>query len=172
MIAGPEVARIVDEFEQIAGLGSSKEHKDHHEQTDYQQAAFCQQVLSLVSAFQEMGSPFLDCTEELFALDTKIVCSSDAVQTVNSIQSVGFDQYSKFAKERLENCTTPVSKLISCCKLPLFKQSALKVKPVQGKLALVRNDCSLFSRLYISCQTRSGDLDMFSHMKTSSVNRL
>ena len=35
---------------------------------------------------------------------------------------------------------------------------------MKHQLSSLKNDCSLFSRLYISCQTRDGDLDeFFSH---------
>jgi hypothetical protein len=47
-------------------------------------------------------------------------------------------------------------------KLTLFKHCAVRKRSAQSsKLAAIRNDCSLFSRLYIACQTRSGDLDSF-----------
>lgn len=47
-------------------------------------------------------------------------------------------------------------------KLALLKNVGAKPKVyLNSKLVLARNDCSLFSKLYIACQTRSGDLDMF-----------
>ena len=44
----------------------------------------------------------------------------------------------------------------------ISRETPLRTRPAQNsKLAAIRNDCSLFSRLYIACQTRSGDLDSF-----------
>ena len=44
----------------------------------------------------------------------------------------------------------------------MFKNVGAKPKVLlNSKLVLAKSDCSLFSKLYIACQTRSGDLDMF-----------
>ena len=50
-------------------------------------------------------------------------------------------------------------------KLPLFSRPTFKMKSKQkAQLAALKSDCGLFSRLYISCQTRDGDIDnFFSH---------
>ena len=50
-------------------------------------------------------------------------------------------------------------------KLPLFKSPRQK-EPSKDKqqISSLKSDCALFSRLFISCQTREGDLDdFFSH---------
>ena len=52
--------------------------------------------------------------------------------------------------------------VIRCNKLPLF--SATRTKTFlnsKQQLAYVKNDSELFSRLYIACQTRDGNLDEF-----------
>ena len=49
--------------------------------------------------------------------------------------------------------------------LPLFSRPPLRAKSkAQLQLLSLKNDCSLFSRLYIASQIRSGDLDeLFQH---------
>ena len=37
------------------------------------------------------------------------------------------------------------------------------------KLQSVKTDCQLFSKLYIGCQSRDGDLDEFFHMKIKAL---
>ena len=118
MIRGPEVARVVAEFEQTAGLLTNDDLKGHHEQTKSQQTAFCQHVLSLVSSFENLGNPFMDESGDLFALDTTNICSADAVRSVQTIESVGKQMYSDFVKEQFVECTKPISAQISRCKLP------------------------------------------------------
>jgi hypothetical protein len=164
MVAGPEIARAVEEFEITAALNvnTDLEFEGHHEQTLSQQSAFYNHVLSVVTVFEEMGNPFLDDSTDLFALDTMNICSSDAVKTVFTLEATGLQQYSKFVKERLKDSTAPVTGTITHNKISLFKQSVGRATPAhKNKLAMTRNDCSLFSRLYISCQTRNGDLDTF-----------
>ena len=51
-----------------------------------------------------------------------------------------------------------------------FSRPQVKTKSKQKEqLAVLKSDCGLFSRLYISCQTRHGDLDeFFSHENHSA----
>ena len=164
MVAGPEVARIVSEFEQASGSRADGDMFYHHEQTKSQQAAFVNHVTSLVNTFEEMGNPFIDEGCELYAIDTHVVCSSAVIETVKTIQSTGQEQYIAFVNERLWERKVPVTAHMSRNKLSLLKQTGSRLKPSQkqtSKLASARNDCSLFSRLYIACQTRDGDLDTF-----------
>ena len=59
-------------------------------------------------------------------------------------------------------CEKPITDVISKNKLTLFSYTPAKSPSKQKmQVAALKNDCNLFSRLYISCQTRSGDLDMF-----------
>ena len=55
-----------------------------------------------------------------------------------------------------------MTSVISKNKLPLFK-SPLEQKSDKKKVqvAALKNDCALFSRLYIACQSREGNLQEF-----------
>jgi len=159
MVAGPEVARVVTEFEQASGCHEDYNVLRHHEQTPAQQIAFIKQISSLVSTIENMGNPFLDGGNELYALDTHNVCDISVVKTV---ETVGCEQFNTFVQDRLIACTTAINSTLPRNKLPLFKTVASKPrKRAVSKLQLLRNDCSIYSKLYIACQTTSGDLDMF-----------
>ena len=117
-----------------------------------------------MNTFEEMGNPFIDEGCELYAIDTHVVCSSAVIETVKTIQSTGQEQYIAFVNERLWERKVPVTAHMSRNKLSLLKQTGSRLKPSEkqtSKLASARNDCSLFSRLYIACQTRDGGLDTF-----------
>ena len=65
-------------------------------------------------------------------------------------------------EERLVKCEKPITDILSKNKLPLFSRPLVKCPSRQKmQIATLKNDCNLFSRLYISCQTRDGDLDKF-----------
>ena len=82
--------------------------------------------------------------------------------SVRKVESLGEDQYKKFAEERLESCTKPITETLPKNKLPLFSRPPVKTQSKQKEqLSALKSDCGLFSRLYISCQTRHGDLDQF-----------
>ena len=90
---------------------------------------------------------------------------TQVAETVRRIETIGNEQFTKFVTERLEECTTPVTQTLPKNKLPLFSRPPVKIKSRQKEqLAALKSDCGLFSRLYISCQTRDGDIDnFFSH---------
>jgi len=116
----------------------------------------------------------MDDGNDVYAIDTLRVCTPDVVQTIQTVEGTGQHQCKTFCQQRLVECTVPVTAPITRNKIHLFTQChARKTKPTQtSKLAAVRNDCSLFSRLYIACQTRSGDLDAFLHMRISHIHLL
>jgi hypothetical protein len=118
--------------------------------------------MSLVHLIEEMGNPFNDKGDELYVLDSHIVCNRAVVESMRDIEALGQEQYTTFVNDRLINCTVAVNATITRNKLALFKNVGGKPKVLlNSKLVLANSDCSLFSKLYIARQTRSGDLDMF-----------
>jgi len=83
MVAGPEIARIVNEFDEY----QSKEPEKHHEQSRATQAEFMKDVLELVEVIQTVDNPFLDDGKDLLTLDTKVVMDNSAVQTLKIIEA-------------------------------------------------------------------------------------
>ena len=82
--------------------------------------------------------------------------------SVRKVESLGEDQYKKFVEERLESCTKPITETLPKNKLSLFSRLPVKTQSKQKEqLAALKSDFVLHSRLYISCQTRHGDLDQF-----------
>ena len=109
-----------------------------------------------------MGNPFLEGSQDLLVIDTRDVMDAAVAETVRKVESIGEEQYKKFVDERLELCTKAVTEILPKNKLPLFSRPPVKTQPKQKeKLAALKSDCGLFSRLYISCQARDGDLDQF-----------
>jgi hypothetical protein len=101
----------------------------------------------VVAVLEQMGNPFLDEGNELYAIDSHIICNREVVETVRNIEAIGREQYEVFTKDRLIKPTVAVNASISRNKLALFKNSGPKRKACQSKLMLARNDCSLFSKL-------------------------
>ena len=160
MTAGPEIARLLISFERQTATSKSAA-QDHHEHTPAVQKSFKKDVESLVSAFEETGNPFEDDSGCLFAMDTKIVADAAAIKAVENVVSTGQQQYDEFVKERLVERITPVTATLRRNKLRVFVQQKTTQK---ASITYLRNDCSLFSRLYIACQTRKGNLpDFFRH---------
>ncbi|KAL9978410.1 hypothetical protein ACROYT_G015923 [Oculina patagonica] len=166
MVAGPEVASVVAQFEACHDSIKSSQTKGpdvhHHEQKRSTQCTFESQVSSLVEVFEQMGNPFKDTSQDLLVLDTRDIADQSVISTVKEIEQIGIRQYNAFVKERLEERTKPIMEVIKKNKLPLFRNPRKPVpsKEKQSMMSLKQN-CSLFSQLYISCQVRQGNIDDF-----------
>ena len=117
-----------------------------------------------MTVLEEMGNPFLECNQDLLVIDTKDIMDAQVAETVRTIETLGEEQYTEYVTG-LEECTTHITQRIPKNKLPLFSRPPVKSKSkYKEQLAALKSDCDLFSRLYISCQTRDGDMNnFFSH---------
>ena len=117
MVAGPEIARIVVEFEEYAMKAQDDGKQLHHEQHFSVQHAFQKDVKSLIAVFEEFGNPFLEKGQDLLVLDTRDIMDSSIGETVLGIEALGEDQYKKLIEEWLQKCEKPSqnqSSKISC----------------------------------------------------------
>lgn len=98
MVAGPEISRIITEFEDQATRlqNRAKDTADlHHDQHLGVQAAFQKEVRALVTVLEEMGNPFLESSQDLLVIDTKDVKDTAVADTLRKVQSLGEEQYKK-----------------------------------------------------------------------------
>ena len=117
----------------------------------------------MVSSFEEVGNLFQVDSKYLFALGS---VENAGIQTVKNGIILGHEQYNTFVEERFEKRTKEVNSVISRNRLPLFKTQLnlnLGQKPDKMKVqvAALKDDCTLFFRLYIACQSREGKLQAF-----------
>ena len=57
------------------------------------QAAFAKYVKSLIPAFEEMGNPFLEKSQDLLVLDTRDFMDTSVVETPRRVETIGEEQY-------------------------------------------------------------------------------
>ena len=156
------MARLVNKFE--AGMAPDtgrKKNSKHHEEHRSFQVSFYEDGKSLVAAVEDLGNPFLEETGDLFTLDRKVVAEESAVSRMCHIESLGKEQCEIFISERLVEKKKPLTDPITRNKLSFFTTSFQRSSKAIQQLSSMKRDCSLFSRMYISCQTRNGDLDEF-----------
>ena len=91
MVAGPEVARIVSEFEDYVMEIQDNGEQLHHEQHFSVQQAFQKNVKSLIALFEEFGNPFLEKGQDPLVLDTRDIMDSCVGETVIGIEALGED---------------------------------------------------------------------------------
>lgn len=169
MVSGPEIARIVNEFEDCCSRDTTTSHV-HHDQKPSVQKLFVQDVKSLISVIDDLGNPFCEKSSDLLVLDTKEMMSEVVIKSVTRAKEIGQSKYETYVKERLENRTIPISDTIERTNLSLFgSQEKRSSKGKSQIIADLKSDNKLFAGLYIACQSRQGNLqDFFKHENSSS----
>ena len=107
MVAGPEIARMVNEFEGTSNTLNNK----HHEQTQSFQKRFIKDVTNLIETFEQYDNPFLAEHGDLVSVVSKVVANDMVTKTVRDAYNLGQKQYAEFVAERLSNRTVPYN----CC---------------------------------------------------------
>ena len=169
MVAGPEIARAVREFERTYDVGKPGDTR-HHEQVPSVQKAFAKDVKSLINVIEQMGNPFCEDSADLLVLDTKEIVPKCVVEAVSGAKMTGQSMYDKYVEERLNKRSKPITDTIQRCNLPLFgTPEKRQSRKTSNQVADLKSDCRLFSRLYIACQAREGNLEeFFKHENSSS----
>ena len=161
MVAGPKIARAVREFESTYDVRKTADTR-HHEQVPSVQKAFAKDVQNLIGVIEEMGNPFYEDSADLLVLDTKEIVPKCVVEAVSGAKAKGQSMYDKYVEERLDKRSKPITDTIKRCNLPLFgtpeKRQSSKTS---NQVADLKSVCRLFSRLYIACQAREGNLEEF-----------
>ena len=123
MIAGPEVARAIEEFRDGHQHWGRREDTRHHDQTPNVQTSFTKDARALVSVIEELGNPFEEESMDLIVLDTKEIAGHAAVETVRNVEKIGQEQFQAFTRECLVERTKSINHAIRWNKLKVFNTS-------------------------------------------------
>ena len=109
-----------------------------------------------------MGNPFKETSQDLLVIDSKDVVGDSVITTVRNIEKIGKQLYSTFDESRLRNRTESLFSPFKRNKLPLFSSPQTPSKSDdKQQITSLKNTCALFSRLYVSCQVRDGNIKEF-----------
>ena len=164
MVAGPETARLIEEFEACANPKKLPQDVKHHDQTAALQQNFKTSVNKMVEKMEELGNPFLEDSGNLFAVDTKDVMGDDVIKALKTARHVGKTQFEQFSSEiLLSKDNKPITDTVSKNKIQTFSNDTKKVSD-KSVVENLKADSKLFSEMYISTQRRQGDMsEFFSH---------
>ena len=104
MVVGPEVARMIAEFDDDTMTSHQKDSEHHHHEQhpgSICPSNICKRSQSLSAMVEEMGSPFLEDSEDLLALHTIDNMNVTVWETVRNVEIFGEEQYLRFVNERL-----------------------------------------------------------------------
>lgn len=162
MVAGPEVARLLNSFEDRYLPSGSENEFLHHSDHMSSQQLFVKNVRDLLAQFEEYGNPFEVEHSGLVTLVTKFQFDEVAKATVKNSFETGKKQFADFVTARLEMQSTDFWDPIKSNNFVIFKEKPpARVSKAAQKYKLLKNDCQLFSRLFIGCTNRSSNLDEF-----------
>ena len=102
MLAGPEQARLIHDFEELFIPSNADFDFRHHEEREREapQRRFQEQIHDLQSTIQnEFSNPFMDKCPELVILDTRYCADDTVIKTIQDIKCIGQKQYEKFKEE-------------------------------------------------------------------------
>jgi len=108
-----------------------------------------------------MGNPFQDETADLLVLDTKTIADPTKVGLVGTHQERGKQQFKSFVDGLGSDDTSSFYHPIKKNKVSFFTHDKVASS---SKEKVTKEECQLFSRLFISCQARQIILeDFFKH---------
>lgn len=96
MVSGPEVARLINEFETSVDNQKQEQSKGpdmrHHEQQRSYQVRLQVNVKCLADKIHDMGNPFLDNSSDLYVLDSRVVVDDSVSETLRQEELIGKQQ--------------------------------------------------------------------------------
>ena len=101
MVSGPEVCRVIEEFQSIVNFPEKLTSDSHHEEMPGKQKKFHNNVNNFLTVMRDNGNPFCDDSGDLTTLDTKVIMSEKSKENLQSLHSLGKGQFSKYVDERL-----------------------------------------------------------------------
>ena len=161
MVAGPEITRLLTEFEKNE-IDTRSALELRHAQTEGAQKKFIGEVKKLTGIICSYGNPFLEESKELLVLDSRNIVDSETARLVSEIEKIGQKQYDDFVDKQVMNGGEAVFSPIRKNKFVLFGSSTEREgKNAKVEKRFLKNDVSLFSQLYITSQVRESDLYIF-----------
>ena len=93
---------------------------------------------------------------------TKNVMDTSANKSVYEARTLGAERYSSYKEGVFVLRNKSIYETIKRNKLSLYKNTnTVAISKTQKKVASLKQDCQLYSNLYVACQNREGDLEEF-----------
>ena len=101
MMAAPDTARLVNEFQNV--LGKANSSTAHHEESPELQKRFIKDVKNFLIVLRERGSPFLDKGVELKSIDTRDVMEPEVMLSLKQLKELGEILHEAYTETRLRH---------------------------------------------------------------------
>jgi len=152
MVAGPEVSQLVAHYEAASETKETAEYISHHEQAPRSQRRFIEQVDKFFQAVNGLGNPFQEESQDMLSLDTKDIAHPTASALISSHCENGRARFHEFLKGLSSEEEITFYESIKKNRIDFFRQEPASVN--NSKEKVLKEDCHLLSKPFISCQSR------------------
>ena len=119
---------------------------------------------------EDLGNPYEEESTDLLVLYSKEIADHVAMEAIINAQRIGEEQFQAFVNERLIERSKAIDDVIHHNKFKLFNTIQRRVSKSKLQVAFLKCDVELFSKLYIGCQTREGNLEEFFHHENQAYS--
>jgi hypothetical protein len=160
-----EVLNIIEEFEYASIHTTQSDSIEHPESSVSEQQRFLNQLKSLLELVDQeiIINPYGETGNQLVTLDTGEYMDPEVSKCIQELLTIGKAMYSKFVKERIEDCTTPLSDVIPKANLYTFLQPPpVNLDKGTDKLASCKASAAIVTQMFVSLQARpDSNMDEF-----------
>ena len=162
MVAGPEVANILEEFETSFAKKKCDPHGFHHDEGISSQMKFKNDFSRLVLHWTEKGNPFDEDNPYLINIYDRTVAPSEVSDCIFNLEKNGKIQYEEYVHSVLISKEKSVWHPIPSNKLKLFGFSSDSTSTSKSSaITMLKKNNSIFIRLLLNAQSRSGNTGSF-----------
>ena len=167
ILIGPTLARLIDEYnEQYINSRDASTVLPNHEEGESYQTRFLLHVQNILDVLNQKGNPFQDETE-LVNLNNEVCLGTSSIEIVQSIEQLGNNQYGNYRRNVLKNQTRQIQDPIKRNRLTIFKPTKKRKTTTQKNLAARKDESSLFGQLFVTLDSRQGNLSLFFEHESS-----
>ena len=159
MVAGPELCRVVEEFERVQNeLGELP----HHQESRASWRRFLSHVRDLINVILMNGNPFEEQLRGLVSLGDKVCDSPTSAYSVYFIESTGKEQFNNNQESILHSRKIALTATIKRSKLQMYKDTKVKKKSaMKPKVDHFKQQAEFFWKIFLTLGSRDGDLKKF-----------
>ena len=153
-LIAPELARLAEEAENMAGLSRQKKAKEHHNLSTAVLVREERNVKKLTATIERFTNPFAEESDDLFNLVTKVVVA-EKVNDLCGQSVIGRKLLETFVNERIKSDKVNVWSKMKKRKLLTWRSNGKKVRvSLKDKVVELQEDRNLFARLMMVAKSR------------------
>ena len=168
MVTGPELSRVVKEFEEVQ---NELDELPHHQEGHASQRRLLCHVRDLIDVILMNDNPFEEQLRGLVSLDDKVCESPISAHSVYFIESTGKEQFKTYQESILHSRKIALTATIKRNKLQeeLYRDRKVKrMSAMKLKVNHFKQRAEFFGKIFITLENRDGDLKEFFRHETSS----